>query len=355
LTKLWDKTKVGTIELPHRLVMAPMTRSRAQGDGVPGELAAQYYGQRASMGLIISEGSQPSAEGQGYLFTPGIYTQEQIAGWRTVTNAVHQSGGSMYIQLMHVGRISHPENTPDHHQAVAPSAVAPGVPIFTAKGMREVPVPRELTEEEIQGAIADFRKAAASAIEAGADGVEIHGANGYLIHQFLGENSNLRTDSYGATVENRARFAIEVAKAVVDEIGADRVGFRISPKSPLGGIDEGTLGPDVYRYLVKELNALHLSYLHVMHAGGEELLQDIRSIWENPLIVNRAGRALADLDKDIQAGAADLASVGQWALANPDFIDRLKNGYPLNPVKPETLYAGEGSDGYTDYPTYAVR
>ncbi|MEK5437516.1 MULTISPECIES: alkene reductase [Paenibacillus] len=350
MNKLWSNTKIGNMELPHRLAMAPMTRSRAQKDGTPGELSSLYYAQRASMGLIISEGTQPSDDGQGYLNSPGIYTEKQIEGWKKVTDALHEAGCFMYIQLMHVGRISHPDNTPHHRQAVAPSAIAPGVEMFTDKGMQEIPVPRELSEEDIQNTIADFRKAAAAAIKAGADGVEIHGANGYLINQFIGENSNKRIDKYGGSVENRARFAIEVTKAVVEEIGAERTGFRISPGTPLGGIDEGAQGPEVYRHLVKELAKFNLAYLHVMHLGNEILLREIRSIWSNPLLVNRAGRALEDISVDIDSGTADVVPVGIWSLANPDFVERLKKGTPLNEVDPKTLYAGNGSLGYTDYP-----
>lgn len=350
MEKLWTKTKVGNLELPHRLAMAPMTRSRAEEDGTPGELISLYYAQRASMGLLITEGAQPSDDGQGYLRTPGIYTEKHIEGWKKVTNAVHDAGGYIYIQLMHVGRLSHPDNTPHHRQPVAPSAIAPGVETFTATGMQDIPVPRELSKEEIQITIADYRKAAAAAIEAGADGVEIHGANGYLINQFIGGNSNKRTDEYGGSIENRARFAIEVAKAIIDEIGAERTGFRISPGTPLGGIQDGEQGPDLYRYLTQELAKLNLAYLHVMHLGNDELLQDIRSLWKNPLLVNRAGRGLENIGVDIESGLADLAPIGVWSLANPDFVERLKAGAPLNEADPATFY-GSGSKGYTDYPT----
>lgn len=350
MEKLWTKTKVGNLELPHRLAMAPMTRSRAEEDGTPGELSSLYYAQRASLGLLITEGAQPSDDGQGYLRTPGIYTDKHIEGWKKITDAVHEAGGYIYIQLMHVGRVSHPDNTPHHRQPVAPSAIAPGVETFTATGMQDIPVPRELSKEEIQITIADYRKAAAAAIEAGADGVEIHGANGYLINQFIGENSNKRTDEYGGSIENRARFAIEVAKAIIDEIGAERTGFRISPGTPLGGIQDGEQGPDLYRYLTQELAKLNLAYLHVMHLGNDELLQDIRSLWTNPLLVNRAGRGLENIGVDIESGLADLAPVGVWSLANPDFVERLKAGAPLNEADPATFYAG-GSKGYTDYPT----
>lgn len=350
MEKLWSSIKVGNMELPHRLAMAPMTRNRAQEDGTPGELAALYYAQRASLGLLITEGAQPSDDGQGYFNTPGIYTQKHIEGWKKVTDAVHEAGGYVYIQLMHVGRMSHPDNTPHHRQPVAPSAIAPGLEMHTATGKKDIPVPHELSKEEIQTTIQDYRKAAAAAIAAGADGAEIHGANGYLINQFIGENSNTRTDEYGGSIENRARFAIEVAKAVVDEIGPERTGFRISPGTPLGGIQDGEQGLELYRYLTKELAKLNLAYLHVMHLGNDELLQDIRSLWTNPLLVNRAGRTIDQISVDIDRGLADLAPVGVWALANPDFVERLKAGAPLNEADPATFYSG-GSKGYTDYPT----
>lgn len=351
MNKLWSKTRVGRMELSNRLAMAPMTRSRAQEDGTPGELTSLYYAQRESMGLLITEGTKPSDDGQGYLGSPGIYTEKHIEGWRKVTDAVHEAGGFMFIQLMHAGRMSHPDNTPHHRQPVAPSAIAPAAQMFTAKGMQDVPVPRELSEADIQATIEDFRRAAAAAVEAGADGVEIHGANGYLINQFLSENSNRRTDSYGGSVENRARFAIEVTKAIVEEIGADRTGFRISPGTTLGGIDEGEQGSEVYRYLVKQLAQFDLAYLHVMHLGNEALLREIRSLWHNPLLVNRAGRALEDLSVDLDNGLADVVPVGVWSLANPDLVERLKAGYPLNEADRTTLYFGIGGKGYTDYPT----
>jgi len=349
MNNLWKEIKVGNMTLPHRLAMAPMTRSRALEDGTPPEMAAEYYSQRASLGLLISEGTQPSADGQGYLLSPGVYSSEHVKGWKNVADQVHEKGGYLFIQLMHAGRVAHPENTPHHRQAVAPSAVAPGEQIFTAKGMQDIPAPRELSSEDIKEVIQEFRHAAKTAIEAGADGVEIHGANGYLIHQFIGENSNVRADEYGNTVEDHARFALEVTKAVVEEIGADKTGFRISPGVPLGGIDEGSQGPDVYRYLVKELAKMNLAYLHVMHVGNDEFLKEIRSLWPNPLLVNRAGRPLEELSKDIDAGLADVAPVGAWALANPDFVERLKQDAPFNEPDKTSFYGG-GKEGYIDYP-----
>lgn len=208
--------------------MAPMTRARANADGTPGKLAAEYYAQRASVGLVITEGTQPSDDGQGYPATPGIYTDAHVAGWRGVTAAIHERGARVFFQLMHAGRMSHPDNTPHHRQGVAPSAIAPGEQIFTLGGMKDIPVPRALSTREIPTTIGEYRHAARRAVEARADGVEIHGV-AYLIHQFLALSANTRTDLYGGSLENRARFAIEVARAIVDEIGADRTGIRLSP------------------------------------------------------------------------------------------------------------------------------
>ncbi|WP_322091089.1 oxidoreductase [Limnobaculum xujianqingii] len=216
MNKLFTPVQVGRYTLSNRLVMAPMTRSRAQYDGTPGELATEYYAQRATIGLIVAEGTQPSDDGQGYLMTPGIYTDAHVAGWRKITTAIHNKGGHIFIQLMHAGRMSHPDNTPHHRQGVAPSAIAPATPMFTVKGMQDIPVPRALSTEEVRQTVADFRFAARRAIEAGADGVEIHGANAYLIQQFLAPSANTRTDEYGGSIENRARFALEVAAAVAE-------------------------------------------------------------------------------------------------------------------------------------------
>src|SRR5690606_21752233 len=256
---IWDETRVGQITLPHRLAMAPMTRNRAQPDGTPGPLAAEYYAQRASLGLLISEAAQPSDDGQGYLLTPGIYTDRHVAGWRRVTDAVHRAGGRLFIQLMHVGRVSHPDNTPHHRQALAPSPVATGEKIFTARGPMEAPVPRELSIEEIRATIEDFAHAAVRAIEAGADGVEIHGANGYLPQQFLSKNANLRTDAYGGTIENRARFAIETAADVAETIDPDRPGIRLTPGSTFNDLEEGEECEPLYRHNVGGLAKLDLA------------------------------------------------------------------------------------------------
>jgi 2,4-dienoyl-CoA reductase-like NADH-dependent reductase (Old Yellow Enzyme family) len=350
ITHSFTPARVGPYVLKNRLVMSPMTRSRAGIDGTPSELAAKYYAQRASVGLIIAEGTQPSDDGQGYLATPGIYTPSHIAGWKKVTDAVHDNGGRIFIQLMHVGRTSHPDNAPHHRQAVAPSAIAPGQQMFTATGMQDIPTPRALSIEEIEQTVADFRHAARSAIEAGADGVEIHGANGYLVQQFFAPNANTRTDRYGGSIENRARFAIEVAAVIADEIGPDRTAIRLSPGYTLGGLDEGPEGAKLYRYLVDEFDKLGLAYVHVVGgAADEQLLRDIRIRWHQSLIINRPGRVRDQVGADIASGLADLEAYGQMVLANPDFLARLITGAPMNEASPTTFFGGD-AQGYTDYP-----
>jgi N-ethylmaleimide reductase len=326
-----------------------MTRSRSEVDGTPGHLAPDYYAQRAELGLIVTEGTQPSGEGQGYLNTPGIYTDAHVEGWRKVTDAVHEKGGQIFIQLMHVGRMSHEDNTPNHRVAVAPSAIAPGVDMFTAHGFLPISTPRELGTEEISQIVDQFRRAAARAMEAGMDGVEIHGANGYLIHQFLAQNSNQRSDIYGGTLENRARFAIEVAEAIVGEIGAERTGIRLSPGTKIAGIDDGPEGPSLYRHLIAELNKLSIAYVHLLHTGDEPLLRDIRHLWGQALIINRPGRDRDKIGSDVADGLADLEAYGQMVLANPDLLDRLQQDAPLNYADKSAFYGGSEA-GYTDYP-----
>ncbi|GGA02349.1 alkene reductase [Dyella caseinilytica] len=349
MNQLFTTVRVGQYTLQNRLAMAPMTRSRAEFDGTPGELAVEYYAQRAEVGLIVTEGTQPSDDGQGYLTTPGIYTDAHVAGWRKITSAVHDKGAGIFIQLMHAGRMSHPDNTPHHRQGVAPSAIAPGAPMFTVKGMQNIPEPRALTTEEVRQTVADFRVAARRAIEAGADGVEIHGANAYLIQQFLAPSANVRTDEYGGSIENRARFAIEVAAAIAEEIGADRTAIRLSPGTTMWGINEGAEGPDLYRYLVAELDKLGLAYLHIAHQGDELLLADLRKSWKQTLILNRAGRPREQIGVDMASGLADLESYGQMILANPDFVARLKANAPLNEADRSTFFGGHAR-GYIDYP-----
>ncbi|MET9790573.1 alkene reductase [Streptomyces canus] len=352
LNALWNPIVAGEIALPHRLAMAPMTRDRSTPEGVPTELNAEYYAQRASHALIITEGTQPNADGQGYPLTPGIYSQEHIAGWRKVTDAVHGVEGRIVIQLMHAGRMSHPDNTLHHRQPVAPSAVQPAGAMFTASGLQEMPVPRELSTEEVAATVDDFRRAAAAAVAAGADGVEIHGANGYLVHQFLADNTNQRTDQYGGSIDNRIRFAVEVATAVAEEIGAGRTGLRISPGNPFNDIAESDTH-ELYPALVRALAPLDLAYLHIGHGGDDELLHTLRKLWPNTLVLNRAGTDIATRAKDIEDGLADIVTVGVMALANPDLVERVRTGAPLNTPDPATFYGG-GEAGYTDYPTHTA-
>lgn len=348
--KLWEPLSVGELKLEHRLVMAPMTRSRSTPEGVPTALNATYYGQRAAdAAMIISEGTQPSADGQGYLMTPGIYTEDQVEGWRRIIEAVHAEGGKMFIQLMHVGRMGHPSNTPHGRTAVAPSAVQPAGSIVTKAGLVEIPTPRALDSEEIDAVVAEYRHAARCAIDAGADGVEIHGANGYLVHQFLAPNTNVRTDDYGGSVENRARFAYEVAQAVSEEIGAGRTGIRLAPGNPFNDMHE----PDPreqYVYLTERLAGLDLAYIHLSHTGDEETVAALRAVWPNVLVINRGRAELSARLADLDSGLADAITVGALHIANPDLATRLKNGLDLNTPNPETFYGGD-EHGYTDYPS----
>jgi N-ethylmaleimide reductase len=346
---VWTPVTIGAMKLPHRLVMAPMSRDRSLADGLPSELNVEYYRQRASMALIITEGTQPSEDGQGYLLTPGIHTDAHIAGWRKVTDAVHAEGGRIVVQLMHAGRISHPDNTPHHRTPVAPSTVQPKGVMFTATGPQEMPVPRALTADEIAAVVDEFRHAAAAAVAAGFDGVEIHGGNGYLVHQFLSSNANERTDRYGGSLAHRIRFATEVTSAVAAEIGADRTGLRISPGNPYNDITEHDMH-DVYPALLDAIDPLGLAYLHLIQGPDEEFLQHIHRQWSTALIVNRGGTPLDTRFADLDSGLADAVSVGATALANPDLPHRLRTGAPLNEPDPATFYGGDHR-GYTDYPT----
>ncbi|EPD68796.1 MULTISPECIES: alkene reductase [unclassified Streptomyces] len=345
--KLWRSITLGDLQLDHRLVMAPMTRNRSTAEGVPTPLNVEYYAQRSSPGsLIVSEGTQPSEDGQGYLMTPGIHSGAQIQGWRQVTDAVHDKGGRIFIQLMHVGRMGHATNTPHGRTPVAPSAVRAAGTIVTSAGRVELPVPRELSTAEVAGVVDEYRAAAAAAVEAGADGVEIHGGNGYLVHQFLAPNTNLRTDRYGG--ENRGKFAYDVAAAVASEIGASKVGIRLAPGNPFNDISEPDPKP-LYEQLTRQLAELNLAYLHLVHNGDEDTASAMRAAWPSPMLVNRARSELAARLEDLDSGLADAISVGALYIANPDLPARLKKGADLNVPDPETFYGGD-SRGYTDYP-----
>lgn len=349
---LFDPLRIGQIELDNRIIMAPMTRSRANEDGVQPPYAAEYYRQRASAGLIITEATNVSPMAKGYVRTPGIYTPEQIESWRAVTQAVHARGGKIFMQIFHTGRIALPDFLPNNTQPVAPSAVRANGKNYTDEGMKDFVTPREMTKDEIAQTVRDFANAARNAIAAGFDGVELHSASGYLVQQFLTTNVNLRTDEYGGSIENRTRFAVEVAEAIVREIGAERTAIRLSPGSTLGGIDEGAQTAAIYRELVARLAPLGLAYLHVAQGSDEDLLKDIRRLWPSTLLVNRPNRALETIGADIESGLADMVSVARWALANPDFVERLRTGAPLNAADPATFFAG-GARGYVDYPALA--
>jgi N-ethylmaleimide reductase len=355
---LFTPFKVGALTLPNRLVLAPMTRSRANNPGnVPTDSVVTYYVQRASAGLLITEGSQISPQGVGYVYTPGIHSEEQVAGWKKVTDAVHAAGGRIFIQLWHVGAISHP-SFHDGGLPVAPSAVQPqGVKVFTGKGMEEIPTPRALETSEVKAVVEDFRKAAENAKKAGFDGVEIHGANGYLVDQFIQDGTNQRTDEYGGSVENRARFALEVVQAAIDVLGADRVGIRLSPTGTMGGIhDSDRLG--TFSYVTEQLNKFGLAYLHVIEAlpghsmaakpGQEPVGPALRKIFTGPFILN-GGYTQETAEKALDNHEADLIAFGVPYIANPDLVERYEQGTALNTPDPATFYGGDDK-GYIDYP-----
>ncbi|MBD8213389.1 alkene reductase [Erwinia persicina] len=345
---------LGPVTLTNHIVMAPLTRNRAGKGLVPSELAATYYAQRASAGLLITEATQISAQAQGYQDTPGIYTPAQIAGWRKVTDAVHAAGGHIFVQLWHVGRISHVDLQPGGAAPVAPSALRAETKTFVNNGFYDVSEPRALEQDEIQQIVEDFRTASASAMAAGFDGVEIHGANGYLLEQFLKDGANQRTDEYGGSVENRARLLLEVAAAVSQEIGAGRTGVRISPVSPANAISCSDPQPQ-YNYLAEKLDALGIVYLHVVEGatGGPRDnapfdYAALRQRFTRTYIGNN-GYDLTLAAAHLAEGKADLFAFGRPFIANPDLVARLKSGAPLAALNPATLYGG-GAEGYTDYP-----
>lgn len=354
MTDVFEPIKVGTWDLPQRFVMAPLTRNRAGEQQVPRDIAVTYYAQRAGAGLIVTEGTQPSAVGQGYLDTPGIHSPEQVEGWRKVADAVHAEGGRIVVQLMHVGRIAHPDNK-NGLETVAPSAIqAPGE-MVTAQGRVDHVVPRALETDEIPGIVEEFVHASRCAVEAGLDGVEIHSANGYLLHQFLAPSSNQRTDEYGGTPENRARLTLEVTRAVAEAIGPDRVGIRISPAHNIQGADE-TDPADVaatYGHLVDGLAPLSLAYLSILADPQTELVQDLRRRFGGIVMANTGFSHVTDLDEVqqiVDGDLADLVAVGRPFLANPDLAVRWAQGAELNEPDPATFYGG-GAEGYIDYPT----
>jgi N-ethylmaleimide reductase len=353
-SKLFEPYKLGPITLPNRLVMAPLTRNRAVEGQVPGPLAAEYYAQRASAGLLITEASQVSQQGQGYQDTPGIYSKEQVAGWRKITDRVHARGGRIFIQLWHVGRISHSSLQPHGGKPVAPSAIRAKVKTFVGGVFTETSEPRALELSEIAGIIDSFRRGAANALAAGFDGVELHGANGYLLDQFAKDGANKRTDAYGGSIEKRARLMLEVAKAVSSEVGAERTGIRISPVTPANDISDSNPQP-LFDHIVDRLNALKLVYIHVIEGatgGARDIAPfdyaSLRKRFDGAYIANN-GYDFELADKVLSANQADLIAFGKLFIANPDLVERLKRGAPLNAPDKATFYGG-GAKGYTDYP-----
>ncbi|MEV7344671.1 alkene reductase [Streptomyces sp. NPDC093544] len=348
----FDPIDLGGRRLPNRVVMAPMSRSRAYGPGAcPGPSTAEYYSQRASAGLIVSEGIQPSAIAQGYPATPGLYSPEQVHAWRAVTEAVHEADGTIFAQLMHAGRIGHPSLLPDGLTPVGPSAIAANAQVFTRQGPKACVQPRELSEEEITATIGDFAAAARNAMAAGFDGVELHAANGFLIHQFLSPHSNRRTDEWGASTTNRIRFAVEATKAVAGAIGADRVGVQLSPGNPYNDMVEDDCS-GTYGALVGALDGFDLAYLAVAEGPDRELTRQLRRLWSGVFVLNpftapsTTGPEQLALVVD---GTADMVSFGALFLANPDLPRRLAEGGPFNTADPSTYYGGDDR-GYIDYP-----
>nr|WP_296767425.1 alkene reductase [Rhodococcus sp. (in: high G+C Gram-positive bacteria)] len=357
MTTIFEPTDLGAIELKNRLVMAPMTRNRATIDGCATPSMATYYAQRASAGLIVTEGIQPSVVGQGFTATPGLHSAEQIDSWRAVTDGVHAAGGRIVAQLMHSGRIGHPSLYPSAHMSVAPSAIAAAGTCFSPAGPVDYPTPTALSVDDIEQATADFVSAAEGAIDAGFDGVEIHAGNGFLLHQFLADNTNVRTDAYGGSIQSRVRFPAEVIDAVAAAIGADRVGVRISPANPYNDIAESdTL--DLYRHFVDRLPGL--SYLHVMESGNRSVTTALREQWTGALVLNPhehadSGPVTAEIaDGVLATGVADAVCFGALFLANPDLPARIQSGGPYNALDDTALYGG-GDAGYIDYPVLEIQ
>jgi N-ethylmaleimide reductase len=355
-TDLFDPVEVGPYRLANRIVMAPLTRSRADDAGVPGTLQATYYAQRASAGLIVSEATNISAQGKGYIRTPGIWSAEQVTGWKLTTKAVHDKGGRIYLQLWHVGRVSHPDIQPGGVLPVAPSAVlAENQQAYTYEGFKPLVTPRALETSEIPGIVADYAHAAKMALEAGFDGVEIHSANGYLLQQFLSDKTNKRTDQYGGSIENRTRIVVEVVEAVTKVWGGNRVGIRLSPLTKFADIGDSNPEP-VYTSLIEQINPYKLSYIHVIegetqgerHPAGGFDLQKLRRAFNGLYMANNN----YDLKLAIEArekNLADLICFGRPFISNPDLVERLRVGAPLATPDPNTFYAGD-AHGYIDYP-----
>ena len=350
---LFSPAQLGAISLKNRIVMAPLTRSRApKENGVPQPMNVTYYQQRASAGLIVTEATPISAMGHGYPFLPGIYTDEQVAGWKKVVAAVHAKGGKMVLQLWHVGRISHPSLLPNNVLPVAPSAIKPAGQLYTYEGMVDFVEPRALAASELPALVADYVHATQCALAAGFDGVEIHSANGYLLDQFLRDSTNKRSDNYGGSFENRARLLMEVTKAVVAVAGSDKVGIRLSPANPFNDISDSD-PQALFNYVVVELNQFNLAYLHVIEGdvGGKAQAFDfiaLRKLFKNAYMAN-LGYDKARGNTAIASGHADVIAYGVPFIANPDLVERFRTDAPLNEADANTFYGGT-EKGYIDYP-----
>lgn len=353
---LMTPVKIGNLSLPNRVIMAPLTRRRADADHIPTPIMATYYRQRVSAGLLISEATPISPQAVGYLNVPGIWNQQQVEGWKPITKAVHEAGGRIYMQLWHVGRISHSLLQPGQGLPVSASAISAGEIINTPEGHKQMEVPRALETNEIPGIIRDYAEGASRAIEAGFDGVEIHGANAYLIDQFLHSSSNIRTDQYGGSIANRARFLFEVVEAVISAIGNTRVGIRLSPSNVRNGMDD-TDPSALYSYVVNKLNDCNLAYLHLVEPMMpldtfphmiKEVTKFFRPLWKGPLIT--AGNYTPETgEKAVEQGIADMVAFGRLYISNPDLPERIALKASMNEPDTTTFYAG-GEKGYTDYP-----
>ncbi|MGG6896104.1 MULTISPECIES: alkene reductase [Rhizobium] len=352
MSKIFTSTRLGRIEIANRLVMAPMTRSRADDDdAVPGDLVATYYAQRASAGLIVTEGVFPTSGGKGYVRTPGIQTEPQLKAWKAVVDAVHAAGGRIFLQLMHTGRISHPLLLPGGELPVAPSAIRPNGQTWTNEGQKDFVTPHELSLAEIKETVRNYRVATRHALAVGFDGVELHGASGYLPEQFLSSGSNQRTDEYGGSVANRARFMLEVLAAMIDEAGVGRVGLKISPEMNFNDISDAN-PQETYSYLVEHLQASDMAYLHVALFGAAVNYRELlRPRFAGSYIIG-GGLTRASAEELLQEGKADAVVFGSAFLANPDLVERFRRNAPLNEPDRSTFYA-PGAEGYIDYPTLA--
>jgi N-ethylmaleimide reductase len=356
--KLLDAVKTGSFDLKNRVVMSPMTRCRAIGN-VPNELMAEYYKQRSGAGLIITEGVAPSPNGLGYARIPGIFSKQQIEGWKKVTSAVHGNGGKIVVQFMHTGRISHPLNMPEGSQILAPSAVKAAGQMWTdSQLMQDFPTPKAMTAEDLKLTRAEFVTAAKNAMEAGFDGVELHGANGYLLEQFLSPVSNIRTDEYGGSIENRCRYVLEVAAAVVEAIGKAKTAIRLSPYGVASDMPHYPEIDATYNYLSEQLNSLGIAYIHIVDHSAMgapavplEIKKKIRRNFSNTIIL-AGGYDKERAESDIESGLGDIVAFGRPFINNPDLVERFKNNWPLSQDLKMDLFYSADEKGYTDYPVY---